>query len=261
MRYPEYTIRRKSSSQGTNVLGRIFLAVFTVFLLTASVDNNRAVEANRAYEAGEYARAETIYRELLEEQPDTPQLLFNLGNTLAQQGKTEASIETFNRYREVTPAPPERAPAEYNLGVLHEEMENTEEALRHFRHAIEYQPDDEDAKYNYELLKRRQQQTPPDEDQQDEEQQQQPEPESGQSPPPSDDQSSDQDEETRQQQTPVDEPPEAEEQRQGDLSDISSEQLEHAEEIMNALEQIEKDLIKDFKKRQFDPVDPHEKDW
>ncbi len=244
---------------------RYFLFAILALILTGAVNDDRAVEANRAYEAGEYERAEAIYRELLDNNPDSPQLLFNYGSALARQGKTEESIRVFERYREQTTDASGRAPAEYNLGYLHEEAGDTENALNHFRQAIDLDPDDEDAKYNYELLKRRQQETPPedeeeDDDDEEQEQEQQPEPQSGQ-PPPADDNGQQQDGETREDITPLDENPQNEEQQRESMPEISTEQLRHAEDIMNALEQIEKDLIKDFKKRQFDPADPQEKDW
>ncbi|MDG5767500.1 tetratricopeptide repeat protein [Balneolales bacterium ANBcel1] len=239
------------------------MAVLLAMIVTGSADSNRALEANRAYEAGHYEQAEAIYRELLEDQPGDARLLFNLGSALARQGKTEAAMDVFEQYRNSADSSEERAPAEYNLGYLHEQAGNTEEAMNRFRRALDLDPSDEDAKYNYELLRRRQQETPPDQDdddRQDEEEQQQPEPEAGQTPE-QDDASGEQDQQPDQQPTPAEGSPDQEDQPDGSPPEISREQLDHAEDIMNALEQIEKDLIKDFKKRQFDPVDPHEKDW
>ncbi len=241
---------------------RLLTILIAALLISGPVDNNRAREANRAYEAGEYQRAEALYREILQQSPDNTQILFNLGNALARQGKIEESAEVFDRYRREVTDPVERAPAEYNLGHLHGETGNTDEAITHFRQALDLDPEDEDAKFNYELLKRRQQQSPEedqeDEDQEEQEQDQQPE---GGEPPPGSDDGREQEDDTGQEPLPAREETPSEEQPQDVRPEISREQLDHAEDLMNALEQIEKDLIRDFKRRQHDPVDPHEKDW
>lgn len=242
----------------------MYLTGFLIWtiLLSGSVDSDRAREANRAYETGDYHQAETLYREILRDHPDAPQILFNLGNTLARQGRIDESMEAFERYRDQVANPEDRAPAEYNLGYLYGETGNIEEALEHFRQTLDLDPDDEDAKFNYELLKRRQQQSPPDTDQ-DDQQEEEPDmqPETGeQSPDPEGDQQ--QDDDAGMEPPPADDDATADQEQQQDLPpEVTQEQLEHARDIMNALEQIEKELIQDFKKRQHEPIDPSEKDW
>ena len=235
--------------------------IISVLLLFASVNSDRAREANRAYQDGDYERAEQLYRQVLEDNPDTPQVLFNLGNALAHQGEAEASREAFNRYRELVSDPADLAPAEYNIGYLYGEAGQTEEAIRHFRRALELDPGDEDTKFNFEVLKRRQQQTPPDEDDDDDQEEDQMDqaPQDAQPPPGADAEEQEQDD--PQDAAGREEDTEAEEQPQDLELEITDEQLRHAEDIMNALEQIEKDLIQDFKKRQHEPVDPHVEDW
>lgn len=241
----------------------VLLTVLFALVLTGSVDNNRAREANRAFQDGDFEQAEMLYREILERNPESPRILFNLGNALAYQGKFDESYEAFQQFREVAGDPAGQAAAEYNMGYLFGEQGNIREALRHFQDAIEIDPGDEDAKFNYELLRRRQQESPPDQgdDEQQEDQQQDPQ----DSPiPPTQDQDPDQDDEQTQPSPSEadDQSPQSEQDQQGGAQpEITDQQLEHAENIMNALEQIEKDLIKDFKKRQQEAVEPHEIDW
>ncbi len=239
----------------------LIIATLFVLVLTGSVNNNRAREANRAFMDRDFEKAEELYREILERNPDSPRILFNLGNALAYQGKFEESVDAFQRFRELVGDDSEMAAAEYNLGYIYGLDGNNREALRFFQDAIVLNPQDEDAKFNYELIRRRLQDSPPDQgdDEQQEDQQQDPQ----DSPmPPTQDQEPDQQEPEPSQADAEDETPASEQdQQQGQQPEITNEQLEHAEDIMNALEQIEKDLIKDFKKRQHEPVDPHEKDW
>ena len=243
--------------------GNYLLIIATLFalVLTGSVNNNRAREANRAFMDRDFKRAEVLYREILERDPDSPRILFNLGNALAYQGKFEESVETFQQFRELVGDDTGRAAAEYNLGYIYGYDGNLREALRYFQDAIELDPLDEDAKFNYELIRRRLQDSPPDQgdDEQQEDQQQDPQ----DSPiPPMQDQDPDQEEPEPSQSEAEDETPASDQdQQRGQQPEITEQQLEHAEDLMNALEQIEKDLIKDFKKRQHDSVEPHEKDW
>lgn len=244
-------------------LTRLLFAFLIVVVLSAAVDNSRSREANHAFGEGDFERAEQLYREVLERHPDSPRILFNLGNALAYQGKFDESVEAFQQYRELTDGSAEQAAGEYNLGYLYGHQGNLREALRYFQDAISLDPNDEDAKFNYELLRRRQQESPPgqgDEEQQDDYQQ---DPQDS-SIPPFQEQDPDQQEQKPQpspEQADDESPMSDRDQQQGRQPDITQQQLEHAEDIMNALEQIEKDLIKDFKKRQHEAVDPHQNDW
>lgn len=206
-------------------------------------------QANEAYEAGDYGRAERMYRELLRQNPDNAQALFNLGNALVRQNKTEEATEAYRQYLIRADDPEQQAPGHYNLGYLHGQTGENEHAMENFRQSLQRNPHDEDAKFNYELIRRRLMQQEPEPPEQDPSQQ---------PPPPR------QQPEGMEDQMPAS--PEFEEQPPSDESpspppEITQEQLEHAEDIMNALEQIEKELIKDFKRRQHDPADPREKDW
>ncbi len=241
----------------------IILTVLFAVVLTGSIDNNRAREANRAFLEGDYEQAEMLYREILERHPESPRILFNLGNALAYQGKFEQSVEAYQQFRELTDDPAEYASAEYNMGYLYGEQGNYREALRHFQDAINLDPGDEDAKFNYELLRRRQQDSPQDQGDDEQQEDQQQDPQDSPIPPTQDQDPDQQDEQTQQSPSEADDQsPQSERDQQGGAQpEITDQQLEHAEDIMNALEQIEKDLIKDFKKRQHEAVDPQEKDW
>jgi Ca-activated chloride channel homolog len=232
-------------------------------VLAGSVNNNRAREANRAFLDGDFERAEELYRNILEREPDSPRILFNLGNSLAYQGRFDESVETFQKYRELVEDAGRKAAAEYNLGYLYGYEGNLREALRYFQDAIDLDPADEDAKFNYELLRRRLQDGPPDQGDDEQQEDQQQDPQDSPIPPTQDQDPDQQDQETQPSPSEADEqsPSSDRDRQQGRMPEVTDQQLEHAEDIMNALEQIEKDLIKDFKKRQHEAVEPQEKDW
>jgi Ca-activated chloride channel homolog len=242
------------------------LATFAVLLILLSA-NDRAREANRAYDRGDYATAEQIYRELLSEDPGNTRLLFNLGNTFAKQQKYEEAIEAFERFKRMTDSARERSIADYNIGNLHSEREEWDRAMEQYRKALRQNPDDNDARFNYELARRMQQEQPPQEQQQQQQQQG-----DGQS----DQQSQSQQDQQQQQQEQDDsdsQDQQQQDQQQGGQGDQQRNERqrpqemdgqlspEEADRMLNALESKEKDLLKDHLKQQVPPSPPHAKDW
>jgi Ca-activated chloride channel homolog len=240
----------------------IVIALLAI-VLAGSVNSNRAREANRAYLDRDYERAEQLYRQILDREPESPRILFNLGNALAYQGRFEESVEVFQKFRKLVDDPSAKSAAEYNMGYLYGIEGNLRESLRYFQDAITFDPSDEDALFNYELIRRRLQDGPPDQGDDDQQEDQQQDPQDSPIPPTQDQDPDQQDQETQPSPTEAEDqtPLSDQDRQQGRRPEITDQQLEHAEDIMNALEQIEKDLIKDFKKRQHDAVEPHEKDW
>ena len=241
------------------------LASFAVFLIVfASPD--RAREANRAYDRGDYETAEQIYRELLSEDPGNTRVLFNLGNTFAKQQKFDEAIEAFERFKRMTDSPQERSIADYNIGNLHTDKEQWNEAIEQYRKALRQNPDDDDARYNYELARRMQQEQP---QQQQQQQQQQGDGESSQQ-----DQSQQEQQQRQQDQDDSDsqdqQQPDQQQGGQGDQQRNEQQrpqemegQLspEEAERMLNALESKEKDLLKEHLKQQVPPSQQNVKDW
>jgi Ca-activated chloride channel homolog len=241
------------------------LASFAVFLIVF-VSPDRAREANRAYERGDYETAEHIYRELLSEDPGNTRVLFNLGNTFAKQQKFDEAIEAFERFKRMTDSPQERSIADYNIGNLHSEREQWNEAIEQYRKALRQNPADDDARYNYELARRMQQEQP---QQQQQQQQQQGDGESSQQ-----DQSQQEQQQRQQDQDDSDsqdqQQPDQQQGGQGDQQRNEQQrpqemdgQLspEEAERMLNALESKEKDLLKEHLKQQVPPSQQNAKDW
>lgn len=112
---------------------------------------NDAREANKAYEAGDYVLAETLYREAIEADPENAKLYFNLGNALAEQGKTQEAIEQYLEFRARAESAEEKAMAEYNMGTLLTKNEEWDPAIAHLKSALKLNPSDEDARHNLEL--------------------------------------------------------------------------------------------------------------
>ena len=153
------------------------LGIFLSLTLPArAAAPGEVAEGNRLYAEGKFEEALNAYHRAAQDEPDSPRIFFNLGDALYRLGRHRESDDLFRkvgRARESSPAL--AAGAWYNLGNSLLEQENLEESLQAYRRAIEADPADLDAKYNYEvaLLRQQQQQQQQQQKQQKQEQQEQ----------------------------------------------------------------------------------------
>jgi len=231
-----------------------YLTLSLLFLLAFS--QNDARKANEAYEQGDYERAAELYREALRTDPEDPRLHFNLGNSLARIGALEEAIQSYERFKELGSNPRDLALADYNIGHLMAQVEEFETAAEHFQEALRKNPGDDEARHNYELAMRRQQeqeeqeqqsQGQDDQEQQDNQQQDE-QPDQDQQPGDSDGDSGNQ-------------PPPQDQQRDPGQQSQESLTPEEAGNILNALEQRERDLLRGRKKESSQDSPRHEQDW
>lgn len=229
-----------------------FILLIIGFLFIASSLND-ARKANEAFKNGDYELAVELYRQAIDQNPDNSRLYFNLGNALAEAGYTEEAMEVYEQFRNMTEESNQQAMADYNKGKLLSEQENFDEAISHFREALRKNPDDEDARFNYELAQRLKQQ----QDQQQDSQSDQDDSEG------EDEQENDQNQDENQQQDPNQQP------QNQDQSQQDQEQLpkptnmseQEAENILDALEQIERELLENREKEANVRRQQNDKDW
>lgn len=125
----------------------------------------RSAEALEHYNGGRFAEAVDQYRQARIEDPDSPELAFNVGSALYKQGDFEAAGGAF---QEASAAPALSARSFYNLGNTLFRKQAYPQAVEAYKEAITRGFDDEAGKANLELALRMQQQ----QDQQDQKQQQ-----------------------------------------------------------------------------------------
>lgn len=244
---------------------RILLIAVTLFLLGASTPDD-ARKANEAYRNGDYTTAIGLYKKAIEDDPENAKLYFNMANALAKEGQTEEAIRYYEQFRTRTDDPEQRALADYNIGNVYSEIEQWDKALKHYKDALRQNDADVDAKHNYELaLKNKQQQDQQqqqqnqdqdqDQDQQDQQQQQ------DQNQNQQQDQQQDQDQQNQDQQQNQNQQNQQNQQpdQQQDPGKMSKAE---AEKILQALEQKEKELLRQFKKQKTESSNnTNEKDW
>ncbi len=250
------------SDQIDDMMRVLFFLILTFFLTAASVDDAR--EANEAFENGNYQRAVELYRQAIEEDPENARLHFNLAAALQKLGQTEEAMQSYDRFENLTESAEEQSFASYNQGTMLTEQEKYEEAAEFFREALKKNPNDADARHNYELALQRQQQQ--------EQQQQQQNQDSGQN-----DQQQNQDQQQQQngnnnqqqdqnqnQQQPQggqqDQQEQEQEQRQPQPKPTEM-TPEEAQNILDALKQLERQLLENMKKESSETPPTNEKDW
>ena len=121
-------------------------------------------DANRLYDEGKYDDAAAAYNAALVDHPDSADLHFNLGDATYKQGKYDGAVAAFQKVE--TNADPKRASrVAYNVGnAMYRQGQALEqsdpqkalglygEALASYRRALGLTPDDEDTKFNHELV-------------------------------------------------------------------------------------------------------------
>lgn len=234
-------------------------ALFLAFILLTGSSLNDARRANQAYENGNYEEAAELYRSAIAEDPDNPKLHFNLGNALAMMGFPEEAEAAFSRYKSLVENPVDEARADYNTGKMLTDMEQYDQAVNYFREALKNNPDDEDARHNYELALRKQQEQEQENQQQQSDSNQNQENEQNQNSQNEQDQQNqdqNQPQNNNQQQNPQDQ--QGEDQQQPIPIDMTEEE---AENILDALKQLERELLENRKKESTQAQSGNEKDW
>ena len=197
---------------------------------------------NRHYRAGRYEQAIEAYRQAIEDGDDRPQLRYNMGTALLRLGRYEEAQQFLEAALEdVEPALRQRTL--YNLGNRFlEEGRGTPEAEQRnrlldaavsaYKDALRLDPNDQDAKWNLELALREQEEPPQEDPQQDDQDQQ--------------DQRDQQDGSGGEQDSPN--APQGDEPRGGGDTPAPL-TPEQAEQIMNAVEQDERELYQEQLRR------------
>jgi tetratricopeptide (TPR) repeat protein len=117
--------------------------------------NSKKKEARNAYAAGDYKKAIQHYRYLVDSLAVTEdEITINLANAYYL---TKDTANAQNHYQAASQSekPYIRSKAEQQLGMMANRTGRQEEALNHFKQAIKADPQNEDARYNYEMLKKK----------------------------------------------------------------------------------------------------------
>ena len=229
---------------------RIFFIILCSLSFSLSQDKGINYYQNREFE-----EAKNYYESLIRERGNNPQAQFGRGSSSYQQGDMETAEKAFEQSLK-SPDLDLRSKALYNLGNTFYQNKKTEEALSYYRKALELDPNDKEAKYNYEFL--RYQQDPPEDDNQKqdqskeeenkEEQEQEKEEEKDQQDKEEQEQEKEEEKDQQHKEEEKDQENQEQQQQQQQKQEASEEQktqdLKQAESILDALKQDEKIMQK-----------------
>ncbi|MFZ5429766.1 MAG: tetratricopeptide repeat protein [Bacteroidota bacterium] len=230
----------------------ILLVMLSLTVLANAQNERRFVrQGNRYYleaikdttqlDTVRFAKAEAEYRKALEKRPHDPFWNFNLNTARYKQMQFEESAAAFQQLADQAEAPVEKARALHNLGNSLLFQQKIDESIEAYKEALRNNPADLDTKYNLayaQMLKNQQQ----NQDQQQNQNQQQNQDQQQQN----QNQDQQQDQNPQQQQQP---PPKISQQ--------------NAEQLLQALQNAERDIQEKVKKQQAQESKPArvEKDW
>jgi len=222
---------------------RIFFII--LFSVSFSLSQDKGINY---YQNGEFEEARNYYESLIRERGNNPQAQFGRGSSSFQQGDMETAEQAFEQSIQSSDLNL-RSKALYNLGNTFYQNKKTAEALAYYRKALELDPNDKEAKYNYEFL--RYQQDPPEEDNQKkdqseeeenkEEQEQEKQEEKDQQ---DKEEEKEQEQQQQEQQQQEQQQQEQQQQEQEASEEQNTQDLKQAESILDALKQDEKIMQK-----------------
>lgn len=96
-------------------------------------------QALNASNNGDFANAEQLWTQILEQYPDNPAIWSNRGNIRLSQNKIEEAISDYEKAIEIVP----NAPDPYlNRGIAYERLNKWSEAIADYNQVIELDPED-----------------------------------------------------------------------------------------------------------------------
>ncbi len=116
-------------------------------------DHPLVQQGREAYTAGRFEDALAAFEAAKKELPNDPAVDFNRADALAKLGKIPEAQEVFRGVTESN-RPDLRQKAWYNLGNLHATTGDRQEALKSYRRALTLDPQDVQARHNYEVVLR-----------------------------------------------------------------------------------------------------------
>ncbi len=122
------------------------------FPLRAEVSQSKLKKALKAYQQEQWDEALNAYQDALLDDPENPVLHFNIGDVLYKKEKYEEALQSFQKAI-ATKDVALQEKVYYNLGNTYYQLKKYKEAIDSYKKALDLVPEDEQAKYNLELVR------------------------------------------------------------------------------------------------------------
>ena len=235
----------------------VLIATATPVLSQQSSDD----PALNAYRQGDYDKAIELYSELLAKNTDDKNIKFNLGGAFYKKGTLNSAKSGFEDALTLE-APKAKSRAYYNLGNTLFKMNKPEKSLEAFKYAMKFDPEDEDAKFNYEFVKSMLEENKEKQEGEDEQEEENEDSEEEEESDEKQDQNEqNKDERDSEQEKEDDQKSEQEKERDKQQQKEKQKSQEEYQDILEALEQQEMQALKDYIKARTVKRRSPEKDW
>ncbi len=152
---------------------KIRFAPMLIFLLIIVSDafastKGDVKKGNLLYNKKQYAEAAKLYEEALAKNPSAAIASFNAGLAKYRQAAYSGAIEKFNKTIAASRMPGMISASDYNIGNAYYRIGNASEAqdikkakesyetaLKFYKRSMDLNPDDKDAKFNYEFVRKK----------------------------------------------------------------------------------------------------------
>jgi Ca-activated chloride channel homolog len=138
---------------------KFLFVLFALLLLTdpgkIGQINTLKAEAKKAYTAGDYKTAAAKYAYLVDSlQVREDEVMMNMANAYFHLNDTSHTAGAYEALTE-SANPKIKSVANQQLGVVENRKGNFEKALQYFKQALKANPQNEDARFNYEMVKKK----------------------------------------------------------------------------------------------------------
>jgi Ca-activated chloride channel family protein len=139
----------------------IFFALLAVSVtLDAQTDKKYIRKGNREYEKNKFSESEILYRKAIDNNKQSPDALFNVGDALYKQNKFEEAGKQFTENVNQNDDKFRKSSGFYNLGNSLFKANKLPESIDAYKNSLKLNPQNKEAKYNLsyaqDLLKRQQ---------------------------------------------------------------------------------------------------------
>lgn len=130
------------------------LAAFFLFTGFFETSQGTVKKGNAQFQNKQYQSALEAYRKVQVRNPDSPEVLYDLGTALYKVDAFQESAQDLEAAANKAKDPQLKARTLYNYGNAQYRLGNFEKAIESYKKALQIDPSDKDAKYNLEFLQK-----------------------------------------------------------------------------------------------------------
>jgi len=123
--------------------------------VAAQSTHSNLSDGDRAYDRVQYNAAEKHYRTAADREVGNPKAIYNLGNTLYQEGRFEDAARRFQQVARMNQTPALKADALHNLGDALLKQQKYKESVQAYEESLRLRPADPGTKQNLQMAIKR----------------------------------------------------------------------------------------------------------